>query len=133
MYVKLNPYIVIMVSDPPQYISIESTAVCVEIVLCHLFYKQTITISNQKAASSVVFSDVCNLNLTVYLYVFSCISLFYVLYNSSCRAPEFDTYGICIIYVHFLYDSHILSLHIMASSLTKTLKNKLLPRIGFEP
>jgi hypothetical protein len=32
--------------------------------------------NNQKAASSVVFSDLFNLNRTVYLYVFSCISLF---------------------------------------------------------
>jgi hypothetical protein len=31
---------------------------------------------NQRAASSAVFSDLCNLNLTVSLYVFSCISLF---------------------------------------------------------
>jgi hypothetical protein len=32
--------------------------------------------NNQRAASSVVLSDHCNLNCTVYLYVFSCISLF---------------------------------------------------------
>jgi hypothetical protein len=40
------------------------------------FYEQAISFGNQRAASSVVFSDLCNLNHTDYLYVFSYIGLF---------------------------------------------------------
>jgi hypothetical protein len=46
------------------------------------------TINDQRAASSVVFSDLCNLNRTVYLYVFSCMSLF--LYTIICLLEHRD-------------------------------------------
>jgi hypothetical protein len=79
----------------------------------------------QRAASSLgFFSDLCNLNRTEYLYVFSCISLFlctiiHLAGHQSLIHTEFCMTK--IIYVNF-YDSHTLSLHIVATSLTKTLK-----------
>jgi hypothetical protein len=46
----------------------------------------SVVIVNQRAATSVVFSDLCNLNHTDYLYVFSYISLFlYTIINLTQR------------------------------------------------
>jgi hypothetical protein len=100
---------------------------------------------HQRAASSVVFSDFCNLNPTVYLYVFSCISLFWytIIHLAGHRVaatafrffaitvwvwcirnfawPEFQT---CIMksFMYICYDSHTLSLYIMANSLRKNVR-----------
>jgi hypothetical protein len=66
---------------------------------------------NQRAASSVVFSDLCNLNRTVYLYAFSCISLFLCTIIHLARHQSLIHTEFCIttvelpqkiIYVHFL-------------------------------
>jgi hypothetical protein len=99
----------------------------------------------QRSASSVVFSDLCNLNRAVYLYVFSCISLFLCIIIHLARHQSLIHTEFCITrvapkksFMFIFYDSHTLSLHIMDTSLTKTLKKrntckkKQFPRQGFE-
>jgi hypothetical protein len=96
-------------------------------------------VKHQRAASSVVFSDLCNLNRTVYLYVYVCIFLYkfiFMYYNSSCKAPGLIHTEFCLTtvelhkksFMFIFYDSHTLSLHIMATSLTKTLKGEFKTR-----
>jgi hypothetical protein len=83
--------------------------------ICFVIYKIRRSIHlftsffNQRAARSVVFSDLFNLNRSVYMYVLSCVSLFqctiiHLAWHQSLIHTEFCRTRVAskIIYVHVL-------------------------------
>jgi hypothetical protein len=112
----------------------------------------TLTLTTSEGCKLCGIFDLCNLNRTVYMYVFSSISLFlYTIthltgHRGAGTAFRFFTIfyynSLSLIHTEFcmtrvatfiFYDSHTLSLHIVATSLKNTLKKIVASTVIWTP